>query len=319
MLVLLWGLEADTPVATVRDELQSRGVPTIFVDQRAISRIDLRFTVAASVRGSIRVEGQWIDLDDVTAAYLRPYTFSRLPAIAAAGPQSDAWRHAERVNEALLGWTDTTSALLVNPFDAMEGNCSKPFQLEQIRRLGWSVPETLITTDPEAASDFWREHGDVVYKSVSSIRSRVSRLTAEHLERFRHIASCPTQFQRYVAGVDHRVHVVGEELFACRLDCDHDDYRYAGENGLRVEACTLPPDVEARCRRTSRALGLPLAGIDLRRTPRGEWFCFEVNPSPAFTFYASRTGQPICAALARLLMGAGRGEPSLAPEASVHA
>jgi glutathione synthase/RimK-type ligase-like ATP-grasp enzyme len=49
-------------------------------------------------------------------------------------------------------------------------------------------------------------------------------------------------------------------------------------------------------------MDLVLAGIDLRLTPDGRWFCFEVNPSPAFNYYQSATGQPIAAALTRLLM-----------------
>jgi hypothetical protein len=64
----------------------------------------------------------------------------------------------------------------------------------------------------------------------------------------------------------------------------------------------MPVDVASRCVRLARGLGLPLAGVDLRRTPAGEWVCFEVNPSPAFTFYASRTGQKIAAAIAALLL-----------------
>ena len=34
-----------------------------------------------------------------------------------------------------------------------------------------------------------------------------------------------------------------------------------------------------------RSYAVPVAGIDLRRTPAGEWFCFEVNPSPAFSWF----------------------------------
>ncbi len=48
-------------------------------------------------------------------------------------------------------------------------------------------------------------------------------------------------------------------------------------------------------------MGLLLAGVDLRRTPDGGWCCFELNPSPGFTFYEDPTGQPIAAAIARLL------------------
>jgi glutathione synthase/RimK-type ligase-like ATP-grasp enzyme len=66
----------------------------------------------------------------------------------------------------------------------------------------------------------------------------------------------------------------------------------------------LPPEVEARCRDLSKRLRLPVAGIDLRRTPDGEWYCFEVNPSPGFTYYESKTGQPIAAAIAGLLAAA---------------
>jgi hypothetical protein len=44
-------------------------------------------------------------------------------------------------------------------------------------------------------------------------------------------------------------------------------------------------------------LGLSLSGIDLRLTPAGEWYCFEVNPSSAFTYYQEATGHPIAALL----------------------
>ena len=49
------------------------------------------------------------------------------------------------------------------------------------------------------------------------------------------------------------------------------------------------------------SLGLVLSGIDLRRTPDGEYYCFEINPSPGFIFYERMTGQPISEAVAHLL------------------
>jgi len=48
-------------------------------------------------------------------------------------------------------------------------------------------------------------------------------------------------------------------------------------------------------------MSLVLAGNDLRRTPDGQWFCFEVNPSPGFTYYEQATGQPIADAIASIL------------------
>jgi D-alanine-D-alanine ligase-like ATP-grasp enzyme len=59
----------------------------------------------------------------------------------------------------------------------------------------------------------------------------------------------------------------------------------------------------ARCIDLSRRLELPLAGIDLRRTPEGRHVCFEVNPSPAFSFYEQRAGIPVASSVARYLAG----------------
>ena len=57
----------------------------------------------------------------------------------------------------------------------------------------------------------------------------------------------------------------------------------------------------------ARTLGLHFAGIDLRRAPDGRWFCFEVNPSPGFTYYEAHTGQPIADAVASYLAAAPAG------------
>ncbi len=61
-----------------------------------------------------------------------------------------------------------------------------------------------------------------------------------------------------------------------------------------------------------------MAGIDLRLDPEGRWYCFEVNPSPGYSFFQEHTGQRIDRAIARLLLAADRrggtaGEPIAAP------
>jgi glutathione synthase/RimK-type ligase-like ATP-grasp enzyme len=120
--------------------------------------------------------------------------------------------------------------------------------------------------------------------------------------------SLPTQFQNYVPGTDVRVHVVGDEVFATEVISDALDYRYAHQTGLDVELVetTLDQAEENRCRRLAAYMGLPLCGIDLRRRPDGRFVCFEANPMPAFSFCEVVTGQPISAALVRLLDSARR-------------
>jgi hypothetical protein len=306
MLILLWGRSSERTLCAVAESLHRHGAPTRLIDQLEVQHTAVRLDVDARVRGSVRTRAQTIDLEAVSALYLRPYD-PRGPAMVAAPGAGDAgWRHAVAVEDALAAWAELTPALVVNRLGAMATNNSKPYQLRQIARVGFRVPETLVTTDPREARAFWARHGTVVYKSVSGIRSRVSRLRPGDDARLDDVVACPTQFQEFVAGRDHRVHVVDADVFASAVVSDADDYRYPGGRPVDIHACALPREVEDRCRTLAGALGLPVAGIDLRQGRDGDWYCFEVNPSPAFAFYQDATGQPISEAIARLLVAGGR-------------
>jgi glutathione synthase/RimK-type ligase-like ATP-grasp enzyme len=182
-------------------------------------------------------------------------------------------------------------------------NGSKPYQAELIREVGFRTPETLVTNDPAAARTFLREHPRAVYKSISAVRSIVREVTPDRLDDLHRIRDLPTQFQEYVPGTNVRVHVIDAATFAHEVETAAVDYRYAGRDDLEVtmRAVDLPPDIAARCVELAQRLDLPLCGIDLKRTPDEQYFCFEVNPSPAFSYYQEETGQPIADAIVAYL------------------
>ena len=303
-MILLWGMPGDTPMARVHAALCGRAAPVVFVDQRNVLETEVEIRVGHAVEGVLRTPGLVVPLGQVTAAYVRPYSSAQAPAVERAGPLSAAWQHAVNVDDALISWADLTSACVVNRPAAMASNNSKPYQALFIAEAGFEVPPTLVTTDPGAVREFWAEHAAVIYKSVSGVRSIVSRLEDRHQARLGRVRWCPTQFQQYIPGADYRVHAVGDEVFACEVRSRADDYRYATRQGLDVEISPyqLPPDVEDRCRALTKSLGMHVTGIDFRRDPEGRWYCFEVNPSPAFSYYQNATGQPIDEAIADLLI-----------------
>jgi RimK-like ATP-grasp domain len=298
--VLLWGLPADPPIAAVWNALQRAGCPATLLDQRAVLDTEVQLVVGSSVEGLLRVKDKTFDLADVKSLYLRPYDLRDLPNLAGADRNGEMWRRALELQDILLSLADLTPALVLNRPGSMAANESKPYQAAWIESYGFRIPDTLITTEPEAVLEFWKQHDRVIYKSVSGIRSIVSRLTAEHLRKIEDVISCPTQFQQHIPGTEYRVHIVGEKVFASAILSDADDYRYSSE-GVGMQPCDLPDDIAARCRTLARSMDLPLSGLDLRRTPEGSWYCFEVNPSPAFTFFEQATGQPIAEAVAYLL------------------
>src|SRR5262249_33993705 len=151
-------------------------------------------------------------------------------------------------------------------------NSSKPYQAQLIARLGFAVPETLITNDPQSVREFYEQHGRVVYKSISAARSIVRELTPADLPRLEQIHWCPTQFQVYVPGINVRVHVVGQQVFATKILSQATDYRYACREGSDAELCAveLSDELTEKCVKLAARLDLPLAGIDLKITPADE-------------------------------------------------
>ena len=308
MLILLWGIPTEAPLQMTMDALSRLGVATLLVDQQDEANTDVVLSVDGRVDGWIQTADQRVALPDVTAAYPRPYDVSSLPEAQETSEgieRCDARQHVMQVEQTLRCWIEVTPALVVNRFSAMASNTSKPYQLQCIRRAGFAVPDTLVTTDPGAALAFWELHGAVIYKSTSAARSIVSRLEKEHLSRLANVAHCPTQFQEYIDGVDFRVHVVGSEVYACEVSTQASDYRYPGDHDVSVRACDLPQEVEDRCRAVAQSLELPFAGVDLRRNSEGEWYCFEVNPSPGYSYYQRAADLPISDAVARLLASSG--------------
>ena len=129
-----------------------------------------------------------------------------------------------------------------------------------------------MTSDPEAACISRGAMDSVIYKSVSGVRSIVSRLRDEPAARLADLANGPTQFQEYVPGKDVRVHVVGNAVLATEIRSTADDYRYASRSGaeLEMEPVTLPNKLSCACRIMVHSMRLLVSGIDLRRTPEGE-------------------------------------------------
>ena len=309
-MILIWGLAADPPLRSVHAALSRMGATTVFLDQQGVLGCKLELVIDCAVHGTLRIMRKAIDLAAIGAVYVRPYDVRQIRALTGKRSGDPPFDRALAFEGALGCWLEMTPALVVNRPLAMSSNNSKPYQTELIRAAGFDVPDTLVTTDASTALEFWKKHGTVIYKSISGVRSIVTRLRPEHRERLPDVSHCPTQFQEYIHGTDIRIHVVGEEVFGCEILSDADDYRYPllPDAGVQVRSYPVPGNLADRCRRLAAALELPVAGIDFRRTASGQMYCFEANPSPGFSFYEEATGQQISEAIARLLLNAARAE-----------
>jgi hypothetical protein len=293
-LVAVLGRETEGPCQLLLDAFRHQGTPAVMLDQRRLGPPEETW-----FNGLHDQHGKRVRLDHLHGLYLRPADTGAmgLPVdrAAMAAAQTQAW-------SAFAEWAPLT---VVNRLSSMASNSSKPLQSQVLAALGFAIPPMLLTTRPEAVNAFEAEHGPLVFKSASGVRSIVCPLDAAARARMQQVRHAPTLFQKQLRGTNVRVHVVGDAVFATEIDSGAVDYRYAGRQGADAELRTtqLSLDLQGLCRQAAEQLGLLFAGIDLMLADDGEVYCFEVNPSPGYSWYQDATGQNISGALAELLSG----------------
>jgi hypothetical protein len=308
-MILLCGIPSEPPLARVIDALERIKARCVVFNQRHFAAADMAYEIGGSgVSGFLELEGKAHRLAQITGVYTRLMDFRVLPELNDVPESAEPFRHCAALHETLTRWCEIGPARVVNRMAPMGSNSSKPYQAQLIQAYGLEAPETLITNDPEPVLEFRERHKRIIYKSTSGVRSIVQMFGDDDVARLAELKWCPTQFQQYVEGFDVRVHVVGDKVFATRIESSATDYRYASAQvgkAANLAATKLSDDVADKCIRLTAGLGLAFAGIDLKFAPDGRVYCFEVNPSPGYSYFEANTGQPIARAVARYLVGKG--------------
>ena len=306
-MILLCGIPSEPPMKLLIDAAEALGSDYLLFDQREsqFTELSLRLTDSLGLMGTLQVRGAEYDLESFGGVFVRLMDHRELPEhrLGSGATIRRVLARSTLLHNGLLDWLELTDARVMNRASAMASNQSKPFQAQAIARAGFRIPETLVTNDSDEVRAFKKLHGRIIYKSISAVRSIVRLLDEPSNTRLDRLRYLPTQFQAYVSGTNFRVHTTGDDVFATEIVSKAVDYRYASRDGLALtmRPVELPADVRQRCLKLSQELRLPLAGIDLKRTEDGEWFCFEVNPCPAYSYYQKATDQPIAAGVIRWL------------------
>ncbi len=216
---------------------------------------------------------------------------------------------ASETSQAVNGMLDSLACTWVNDRAADDAAHHKPLQWTMAQQVGLALPRTLVTSDVERAREFVQRIGvgRTVFKSFIAMTQswRETRLVEQsdlgHLDAVRY---APVIFQEYIPGVDLRITVVGDQVFAAEIDARDTTYPFdmrmvVGE--ARIRPVELPASLTDCLLALQRRLGLAYGAIDMRRTMEGDYVFLEVNPAGQWLFTEERAGLPISQAVADLL------------------
>lgn len=265
--------------------------------------------------------GAQLDLDDVSAVWNRkPGDFAF--ASADLAPQEQAYAQQES-EQALFGLLYSLDCFWMSHPNALRGASWKGEQLQRALCHGFRVPASIVTNDPDEARAFLDAlPGEGIFKSLSSPLLGADKVehadcivtglattlvTPAMRECLDAVSELACHFQEYIPKqYELRVTVIGEAMFAARIDSQDDprtqvDCRDMSAE-VRYSAVRLPAQVEQRCLAFVRSYGLAFSALDLIVTPEGDYVFLENNPCGQFLFIEQLVPEyRLCDAVADLL------------------
>jgi ATP-grasp ribosomal peptide maturase len=298
-------LTADLVIA----ELNRRAVPIVRFDPA-----DFPHTLTMSARidtdglhGAVTTRSRRADLGAVRSLYYRRPRGFTFPGL---DPQ-DAHFATLQARYGLGGvLASLPNCLYVNHPHAIADAEFKPAQLATAVALGFQVPPTLITNDPDEARAFAAEHGPIIYKPLRGSPYRqdgqartiwVTEVDPADLDES--IAGTAHLFQtRVPAAAFLRVTAIGDRLFCVRIDSGGLlDWR-ADYDALTYTATDPPPGLADLTAAYLKRFGLVFGCFDfVVRAGDGTPVFLECNPNGQWQWLEAETGLPMTAALADLL------------------
>lgn len=306
--------EADDQTADmVITELNRRDVPVVRFNPADIGR-DLAVSAwfgacPAPAAGQIRTPSRSAALSGIRSMYWRRPTWPAFEHLDAA----DARFAAAQVRHGLGGvlYALPGCRYVNHPLRNAEAE-HKPLQLAVARRLGLTVPPTLVTNDLDEARRFITTHREVVHKVLrwtpyrqggTGLTTWTEPVTADEVDAS--VAVVPHLFQvRVDKAADLRVVVVGERVFAVRIDSDLLDWR-TDYSALGYSVVDLPGRLEKALIAYLEHFGLISGSFDLALDREGEFHWLELNPNGQWGWLEEETGLPLTAAFADLLEEGG--------------
>ena len=329
MSLLILGSRGDVHVQAVQWALQGQGAtvqvfdPAGFPSRRAL-------TLALGGAGESLLDellpGEGLDLRAVRAVWARrPFPAADLSAVHPE--DAGIVRHeADEVLTGLYNLLDVAlpeQAVWMNPLPSRLRARSKPAQLVLAQRCGLTVPDTLISNDPERIRRFAQSQaGGLIFKAFRPLDWAVdagrrslptTALTPALLAQTQAISLCPAIYQPELRKqFELRVLVAGDHVRCVRIDSQADrltatDWRlYALGAAVPAQPHELAPEDLARIRRFMQALGLRFGCLDFIVDAQGQLVFLEVNQQGQFLFMdylcpGIGALEAVCQAFAQLL------------------
>lgn len=301
--------------------LEKSGIPLLRLDTDSLlRRVSFSYRLG---KPTIRIDGRWYGTTDVSHVwYRRPEQL-----------KDDRFDSSPEGKYARSEWTEFIECFFAHVpeekwMNHPTRNASASRKLEQLTTaasLGLSVPDTLVTQDPDELRTFFYKHGgQLIVKPVSSGYIErtgleqdsliyTNRVLHRHLENLDDLAHCPALFQQFVQKrSDIRITVVDSDIHAVELLAmdrsgeQRCDIRRNNMSDVSYRRIVLPDNIKDSIHKLMAHYKLRFAAINMAIASSGEWIFFEINPNGQWAWLDMTGGLDIASSFVNVFSEARR-------------
>jgi glutathione synthase/RimK-type ligase-like ATP-grasp enzyme len=299
MQILVLGEPDDMHAAHIYRMLQQTGVEVAYFNTYLFpTQIQIAWKPIEQDGELMLAAGKPWQLSQIHSVYWRNFNGVYSPNLPDPHQQSIAFNDSMSLLRTLL---QVPTIRWVNSWQAYTFHQEKPRQLSTVKKLGVTIPDTLITNRPSLITQFAQKHSQVIFKPVYG-GSHTKLVTPEYLAQERlelALKIAPITLQEFVSGTNIRTYVIGEQVYSAEIRTGEVDFRDDSE--VELIPLETPPAIVHQSIAIARSLLLEWTAIDWRRSQDGNYYFLEANPSPMFIYFESQTGYPITEKLIELL------------------
>ena len=204
-----------------------------------------------------------------------------------------------------------------NPLNLIRAE-SKIVQLEYARRIGFRLPDTIITNDYDESLSFLKEQNyDVIVKPLRlgylDYGKRKTAIFTNKIDRTnlptkKSLQLSPVIFQSHIKkAYDVRVTIIGGKVFTAAIDSQTEssaivDWRRSKNPNLKHYKHELPRSIKLKCLQLMTNLGLNYGAINLILGKNNDYFFLEINPNGQYAWIEDTLKYPISRTIAKWLI-----------------
>lgn len=256
-----------------------------------------------------------LNFEEIKGIWYRRPVKPRLPGITLS---SDDKEFAIRESSEFLNnlWTILDNKNWVSNPDSLRMAERKAFQLKKAIEIGFDIPATSISNDPELLLDYYKNlkkqvivkpisHGDFSSGKFAIFANDLS--TLPNIPDFQQSYLSPLIIQEKIEKIsDIRTTVFGDRAFSFEIKHKNNskilDWRVLNPNELEYKLIDTPKLIQEKILNLMNLLDISFGAFDFAYTKSRKWIFLEVNPNGQWAWLEQMTGVCMTDSLIDLLL-----------------